>query len=722
MLRFPSAPGPASPRRGARRAPWAAALACATFAAGDPGATEADPAIEEILVTAAKREQGLYDVAASLSVLDGGTLGERGIADLVDIGKTVPNLTITTFGAGHTASANPFVRGIGTQDHLIAADPAVAVYVDGVYLGRQIGQHWNLTNIARVEVLRGPQGTLYGRNSIGGAINIVTAPPGTEPGRRLAARVGSRGRVDASVHIDADLSEVLAMTLSAGVRRRGGLGAFRNLPETDVDVGETREISARATLAWRPSPTFSVLFAADANDGENGLNPYTTLIDEVPGGAVYAAGYRNSDVAADPYDNNTGQADQARTANSAEGIAVTAEWAASDALTARVIASARRSDYEAGLDDDGLLDDFLSFPEAGEADQASLEATLVGDSGPFDFVAGVHCFREDGGITQNPTMFLGWPGAFRLTQRLDSTAAFASVGRAVGDRWRLGAGLRSTRDRKRATTDVGTGLVSAKRSWTETNWHLSIRYALRDRLAAYATVQSGYQSGQFPARPYCLFVDPTCFAASDNITALNHEIGLKGQPNARLEVAIAAFRTRYHDLPYQVSNTTDAGFNTVNLIVEQRTSGLELEGVFHATSGFRLRFAFGYLDVRVQRGGGVRPVAPLTPKLTASVAPEFRWPLPNGGEFSARLDYSWRDAMWGEPSSDRGRGTRIDSRALVNFHLGYAAPNDAWTAGVYGRNVTNTRYDHARLNTGDYLLRILSNDASEFGLRVERRF
>ncbi|MCY4566368.1 MAG: TonB-dependent receptor plug domain-containing protein, partial [Gammaproteobacteria bacterium] len=92
--------------------------------------------IEEVIVTAAKREQSAYEVPASLSVFNGRELPERGIADLVDIGKFVPNLNVTTFSAGHTSSANPFIRGIGTQDHLITTDPGVGVYVDGVYLGR----------------------------------------------------------------------------------------------------------------------------------------------------------------------------------------------------------------------------------------------------------------------------------------------------------------------------------------------------------------------------------------------------------------------------------------------------------------------------------------------------------------------------------------------------------------------------------------------------------
>ena len=674
------------------------------------------------MVTAAKREQGLYDVSASLSVLDGGILAERGIADLVDVGKFVPNLNVTTFSAGHTSSANPFIRGIGTQDHLITTDPGVGVYVDGVYLGRQVGQHWSLTNIERVEVLRGPQGTLYGRNSIGGAINIVTAAPGSNPGRRMAARVGSHGRTDASLLVDGNVSDTLAATLSAGFTRRGGLGEFRNLPDVDTEVGETRELSARVALAWRPSPTFSMTLAADANDGANGLNPYTTLIDEIPGGALVAAGYRNADVAVDPYDNNTGQAGQVRTSNAARGVSLTAVWDVTDRLTARTIGSARRSEYQAGLDDDGFLDDYLSFPEDGHADQSSVEVQLLGDFDHWSFVAGAYRFSEDGNNVQDPTVFLGFKGAFQLTQALDSTAFFANLSRTLAERWRLAAGVRTTRDKKRASTDVGTGLVRAARSWQETSWDVAIHHSVNEYLSTYATVQSGYQSGEFPARPYCLFSDPGCFVAGDNVTALNYEIGIKGQPRDRMELSVAAFRTQYDDLPYQVSTTQGAGFTTVNLIVTQRTTGLELEGTLYMTDALRLRFALGGIDTDVDRQQGVRPVAPLTPKLTVSVSPEYRHVLASGAEVAARLDYSYRAAMWGEPSSDPARLTRIGSRALANFHVGFTTADSAWTAAIYGRNAGDVRYDNARLNTGDYVLRILSNDASEFGLRLEHRF
>ncbi len=226
-----------------------------------------------------------------------------------------------------------------------------------------------------------------------------------------------------------------------------------------------REVFGRLAVAWRPAPDFSLTVAADANDGDNGLNPYTTLIDEVPGGRVFAAGYRNADISDDPYDSNTGQLDQTRVSNAARGVAATADWSVAERLGVKAIASVRRSKYEAGLDDDGFVDDFVRFPEHGEADQSSIEVQLDGGLGYVDFVAGVYLFEEDGANVQDSTVFLGVRGAFELTQQLDSTAVFASAGTELGSRWRLAGGMRTTRDRKRATTDVGTGPVSGERPW-----------------------------------------------------------------------------------------------------------------------------------------------------------------------------------------------------------------------------------------------------------------
>ena len=263
-------------------------------------AQDDDALIEEIMVTAAKREQSIYEVPIAVSAFEGEDLAKQGIVDIVDVGKFVPNMNITQFSAGHNSSANPFIRGIGLQDHLITTDPGVSVYVDGVYLGRQVGQNWNLSNLERVEVLRGPQGTLYGRNSIGGAINIITKTPGVDPGAKVSVEIGSRGRLNGDFYGDMALSDELAVSVTGGYKNRDGIGDFLNLPNAGVEVGEMTEVYARLAMRYEPNDDFSLVITADANDGEGGLRPYTTLIDELPNGAVYNEGYRNSDLASGP--------------------------------------------------------------------------------------------------------------------------------------------------------------------------------------------------------------------------------------------------------------------------------------------------------------------------------------------------------------------------------------------------------------------------------------
>jgi len=677
-----------------------------------------------------------------LSAFDGDKLAEQGIVNIYDIGKFVPNLNITEFSAGHTSSTNAFIRGIGLQDHLITTDPGVSVYVDGVYLGRQVGQNWSITNIERIEVLRGPQGTLYGRNSIGGAINIITKTPGAEPGASVGVEVGSRERMNGDFYADAQLSDTVAASLTGGYKHRDGIGDFVNLPNAGIKVGETTEVFGRLALRFELNEDATLTIAADANDGEGGLRPYTTLIDELGAecrataadpandclgaglnGRVYDAGYRNSDVSADPYNNNTGQASQVLVTNNASGIALTLDWDVSDTIDTKVIASTRTSEYKSGLDDDSFIDDFLSFPEIGDADQTSIEVQVNGDYGSWDFVSGIYYFNEDGKNNQDPTVFLTFPGTFFLEQEVTSLALFGNFGFDINDQFRVSAGLRFTDDEKDAQTNVGNGLFTASKSFDELSWDLSANYTLNNGLNVYGSIQSGYQSGQFPARPFCLFGDPTCFVASENITATNYEVGIKGQPLDRLQMSAAVFFTQYEDLPYQVSSTAGLGFDTALQIVDQDSIGFEWENTYYFTENFLFQATLGYIDVDVDATpSGAKPVAPLTPDLTWSISPEVHIPMAGGGEFVLRADYSYRDDMFGEPTDEPGRFTKIDSRDLINFDFAYRSADGSWTAALYGRNASDERYTSATLNTGDYVLKILSNDASEFGLRLRKDF
>ena len=715
----------------------------------------AKPVFEEVIVTAQKREQSIYDVPVAISAFSASTIEKQGITDLVDIGKFVPNLNVTGFSAGHTSSANPFIRGIGLQDHLILTDPGVGVYIDGVYLGRQVGQNWNLTNIERVEVLRGPQGTLYGRNSIGGAINIITRKPGDEEGGRMSLTAGSRGRLNGDVYTNMRLSDQFALSFNLAYQRRDGLGQFLNIEDPSKEVGEMQDTSGRVAMLWTPSDRLSFLVTADGNDGDNGLRPYDTLVDELgaecratavdpatcasdpnrvdgANGFLYNAGFRNSDGASDPYDNNTGQSDQITVTNKAFGVSLTVDYEISDSMNIKLLASDRHSEYESGLDDDSFFVNSETYPEVGEADQQSIELQLTGKNGAFDYVFGLYHFEEEGHNFQNDTRFHnGDGGDFFLQQDVDSDAIYANVGFAVSDQLRLAAGVRYTQDDKSAETVLFELIEeSNSRDWSETSWDISASYKFSDQMTLYGTVQSGYQSGQYPARPYCLIGSfdfgtltlsrPNCFVANDNVTAKNYEVGLKGQPLDNLQMSISVFYTDYTDLPYQVSSTLGGGFSTEIIIVDQTSQGVEWESTWAVTDNFRLHTTLGYIDADV-KDPNPAAVAPLTPELTASVSPEFTIPAGNG-EVTVRADWSFRDEMFGEPSSDPGRFTFIESRDLINFDISYRPADGDWSVAAYGRNVTDERYDNARLNTGDYVLIMLSNDASEFGVRFTKDF
>lgn len=683
---------------------------------------------EEITVTATKREESIYDVAISMSAFDGDNLAAQGITDITDIGKFVPNMNVTGFSAGHVSSTNVFIRGIGIQDHLIAVDPGVSVSVDGVYLGRQVGQNWSLANVDRIEVLRGPQGTLYGRNSIGGAVNIITKTPGENPGAKVGLEVGSRGRLNGDFYADWNISDNSAMSFTGGYKHRDGIGDFVNLPNAGVEVGEMQEVFGRLTYRYAPSDDFSIVFSADANEGKGGLRPYTTLIDEAPLGAFSLFtnfGFTNDDLPNDPYDNATLQASLPRVSNSASGISITADWAFNDNLSGKVIASTRSSEYKAGLDDDSLPEDIFSYPEEGEADQTSVEFQVNGDFGSWDFVSGLFYFEEDGFNFQDGYNFAAFGPADFLTEgEVTSTAIFGNFGFNISDTLRVAAGARYTEDEKDAFTQCCIGPVDGKASFDEVSWDLSANWTMGSGMHIYGAVQSGYQSGQFPARPFCLFGDATCFEATGNITAVNYEVGIKGQPTDWLQMSAAVFMTDYSDLPYQVSESSPGGFSTFAVVVDQTSTGFEWESTMLFGENFLLHATVGIIEVDVDRDpvSGAQGVAPLTPELTWSLSPEYSVPMANGATIRLRADYAYRDEMWGEPTDDPARFTKIEDRSLLNANIAYIAPDDSWSAAIYGRNITDERYTNAALFVDDYILHILSNDASEFGVSFTKSF
>ncbi len=710
---------------------------------------------DEITVTARRREETLYETPAAVTAMDREAMTSLNISNLDDVGKYVPNLTITRYGVGNTAHAAVFIRGIGLQDHIIVTDPGVGVYLDGVYLGRQMGANLSLNNIERIEVLRGPQGTLYGRNTIGGAVNIITRRPGDEEAFEVGLMAGTRGRIGVDMYANFALAEDFALAFSGDFRRRNGVGHALMIDNPEAEIGEELVFNGRLTAAWDVNDRLSLLFAVDGMEAQNGQSPYyidfhpltPTPPIEPPGGCCNGDfGYLDpSLVAPDRDDSFTTVAGLESTSNRSIGGSITADLDISERLSARLLLSSRSSEYSGGLDDDDSTLNLSEFPETGEADQQSAELQLFGEYGGVNFIGGLYYFEEEGFTDSGPWVFspfnmpnaednFGNPtccggdyGWFNLQQEATSFAVYANASFDVTDRLTIGAGARHTSDDKDASAifPTFTERKFLSNDWSAFTWDLNVSFELRDSLNAYAQIQKGYQVGGYPPRP---FGGPDQFAPYNESETLNFEVGLKGVISDSFTLLAAAFFTQYDDLALPFSDTL-AGGGFVTIVAnagESESTGLELEGVWSPTDNFNINFSIGWLDAEITKvepgtigvAEGDKPA--LTPDLTYSITPQWIFPLAGGATVRAQVDYSYRDSIFGQ--SINNPAEKIDDRGLLGFSVDYVSSDGSWILGAYGLNVTDEVYDQGRFAQNGYVGVVLSNDRSEFGVRLTKRF
>jgi len=231
-------------------------------------AAGASSVLEEIVVTARKQTESLQDVPIAVSVLSGSELAERGALALDAIGKISPNVHFDQTGGGGSGVPTPqvFIRGMGQADFIATEDPAVGIYLDGVYMGRNMGSVFDLVDVERVEVLRGPQGTLFGRNTIGGAINLISKAPGTELGGSVGAELGEDGYQVLKATVNVPLGGSFGARVSAFARQQDGY--VEALQYDNFDLGEDDVWGIRARLGGNVSDTFSIDLAVDYSKSE----------------------------------------------------------------------------------------------------------------------------------------------------------------------------------------------------------------------------------------------------------------------------------------------------------------------------------------------------------------------------------------------------------------------------------------------------------------------
>ncbi|WP_348708747.1 TonB-dependent receptor [uncultured Pseudoalteromonas sp.] len=724
-----------------------AALSTSAFAEQEKTTAKQD-AFEKIEVTARKRTESIFESPTAVTSIGENLIDKANMSNLEDIGKYVPNLNITRYGVGNAAHASVFIRGIGLQDHVITTDPGVGVYLDGVYLGRQMGSNLSLPNVERVEVLRGPQGTLYGRNTLGGAVNIITKQPGDEGIVTTTAKVGSRGRLAGDVYFNNSLTDTVSMSASVSYKQRDGVGEAINLANPEKEIGEEQELSGRMALKWQASSDLSFVFSVDGVDNESGQSPYTIeLTAPLDPNDPFNGDFpllTEDMLPSDPDDLATTVAGIESTAYSGWGTSLTADWDINNTYTAKFITSYRSSEYEGGLDDDAVALNLSEFPEEGGADQYSFEIQLNGSFDNMDFVSGLYFFNEDGFTSSGPFVFspfntpdgllndgttasFGDYGYFDINQETNSYAAYINASYDLSDDLTVGGGLRYSKDKKEADalfpTFAARKYVSA--DFDAVTWDLNASYQLSNNMNVYGQIQKGYQTGGFPPRP---FGGPDQFVSFDETKAINYELGLKGQVHEDVSMMLAVFVTDYTDLALPFSDpTAGGGFVTiVENAGESKAQGIELETTIAFTDDFTLRSAIGYLDSEITEvddgvlgiGKGDSPA--LTPRWTVMVAPSYFIDLSNGGTVAVNANYSYRSDMQGQ--SVYNQSEHIDSRELVGFNISYLNPNGDFEVTLYGENVLNEVYDVGRLQQSGFVGVMRSNDRSEFGLKFKKEF
>ena len=679
----------------------------------------------DIVVTARKRQENLVDTPLAISAYRGDALAARGVPNIHQLDTISPSLTITNFGAGNISDATVFIRGIGTADHLILTDPGVGVYLDGVYLGRSMGANMSLANIDHIEVLRGPQGTLSGRNTLGGAVNIVTKQPDQDEHYEFTGSIATRTHATVGFYGNTPITDTLAVSLTGNFEHRNGIGKFINLPGEDTKVGEFDKGGGRLAVKWTPSDKVSFIAAVDGSAGHYGLSPMEDIIINPNG----FSGLTQADLPKNRNDNGTTNPEVPNTSSRDLGVSLTSTVKLDDHLSVKLIGSERYSHYKGGLDDDDSPVRFSEFPETGYARQYTGEGTLNGEYGRFDFVTGAYFFHEKGNANQPDYIFLGGQDHFFIDQTTRSWAVYAHGGFKITDALKISGGVRYTDDHKRAFAEIGCCLtpgVTRQNSWNAVTWDGSIDYKINPVLALYATVQRGYESGGYPPRP---FGGAATFVAYNPTYATNYEGGFKGRIGDFLRFSSAFFYTQYKDLALQFSQVTGSGFVTITANAgRSRTWGAEFEGDLKITKALSLTTSVGYNNAKVTKvdpgvvGVAKGDIPQLTPKWTIAAGPQLTVPLASGNIVTARVDTSYRSSMYGQSSNNAYN--YIKPRYLTNFDISYEIPGKQITLSVYGNNIFNEIYATSNVDQFDagFTEIILSNDRSEFGVRVKKTF
>ena len=698
----------------------AGAMLAFPAAAQDGPQESSATALDDVIVTAQRREQSLQDVPIAITAFNSETLERTAATGISDVAAKAPGVTLTQFNIGEPQL---YIRGVGTSSDSAASDPSIGFSIDEVSIGRSGASALSFLDIERVEILRGPQGTLYGRNASGGALNIYTRKPVFEDSGSITARIGSFNEYGLEGVVNRQLGDEAALRFAARYTTNDGYA--ESLPSGDGLEGGTSWGARLSVLKDSGDWSFLVSgdYSSDDMDGHaripvtaSGTAPaFVTLINTLRAGL----NVRQSFSSPDNFQERTNFGLTGRIEHSG------------DAFDFVSLTSYRDNDYSWRDNLGGLP--FPAFPlevddrAAEEAKQFSQEFRLVSkpDSN-ISWVAGAYFFQEEIERTERfivraalpiaPPSFGGDTTFFQeATNR--SFAVFGQANIPFADIWELTLGARWTHDYREihqvaidneggANPPAGIPLgpsgapynVRGDESFSEPTWKIALAVEPIDNVRFYASYDRGYKAGSFPSTAQS-GVQALMPLASELLD--NYEIGVKSTLMGRLRFNAAAFKLDYTDL--QVYELLGLALVTSNAQAE--VEGFEIETALAITNNLTIGGSYTSLDAKFTSnavsGALVLPyngnTLPRSPDSQYTVYVDGEWDVA-GGTLAARADYQWTDDFFFDPSNNPE--VRSPAHELVSAFASWESPTGL-KVSVYGKNLTDTEYQaHIIKNVG----------------------
>ena len=673
--------------------------------------------IEEVVVTAQKREQSLMDAAIDVTAFSGIQLREAGIDDVFGISKAIPGLTIQNTGA------NPqiFMRGVGTRITGTGLDSAVAVYVDDRFVTRQTGQVFDIYDVERVEVLKGPQGVLFGRNSTGGAIRIITAEVSDELEGELNFGYGTEEYQMASGFVNVPVTDNFGIRISAQSRQRD---AFKeNIFEGGADFDDLDAQSVRLKARWDVSDRSTLKFSYDRSKATDLSSSGAVSLDRGNPRGVALGGITTSErdkiassLGTDPFYGSP--------KIESDSFQLRFETSLSDSLD--LAAYLHYADFRSAKPGDY---DGTSFQDI-EVESAFFDASDVGfgielssnSDGPLSWVVGANAFEGDAESDFDLRVGPAGGGKVRLSTGYgfyDNTAygVFGSFDYDLNERWTLTVGGRYTYEDKEnslATSLIAVATVSPVpasdgESWNEFTPKVTLTYNL-DNGIIYGTFASGFKSGGYnhPLRVGAVIQPETI----DMI-----EVGYKADLSDSVRLTSAFFAYSYDDL--QVTKAASGGGTvTTENATDSDIMGLDVDLTWAATEKLTLRFNAEYLDTEYKDydTAGRAPNTVLTgdpaaigygfvffnakgqemlraPELAAYLSMQYDSPIDVGGRegsLSLNMNYAWKDDYLFDFEVDPLVDVTQDAHGILNARATLTI--DKVSLSVWGKNLTDEVY------------------------------